>query len=73
MAKVQLITSEPESSCQNLGVISGSTDGDGRGSLRAQAVLLGGNTVQANKQGVTTAFYCPEPTVRPPPVVLLAP
>jgi hypothetical protein len=59
-AKVQVITSEPALECQNLGVVSGSREGDGPGGVRAKAVLLGANTVRMDKQGVTTAFYCPD-------------
>jgi hypothetical protein len=65
VAKVQIITAEPALNCQNLGIVSGSRESDGASGVRGKTVILGGNTVHATPQGVTTAFYCPEAAPAP--------
>jgi hypothetical protein len=67
VAKVQVIQTEPEQRCQNLGAVSGSRESSGAGGLRANAVLLGANTVRVGASSAT-AFYCPPPA-GPKPVV----
>jgi hypothetical protein len=65
-AKVQVVTSEPAFNCQNLGPVSGAANGDGAGSLRANTMLQGGNTVHVDTHGNAMAFFCPEATTRVP-------
>ena len=60
VSKVQVITAEPATNCQNLGIVTGSRESDGPGGTRAKAVILGANTVHVDPQGVSTAFYCPD-------------
>jgi hypothetical protein len=64
--KILVITTEPALNCQNLGVVTGARDGDGPGGIRAKALVLGGNTVRVDAQGLAMAFYCPD-AVEPPP------
>ena len=67
MAKLKFTLTEPGTTCQNLGVVSGS--------FRLQAVRLGANTIRLD--GPTsmsgTAFYCPPATAPRPPPPLLQP
>ena len=69
VAKVEIRSSDPALNCQNLGVVSGSRDGDGASSMRGRTVLMGGNTVRVDAKGIVsteaTAFYCPPPKVDP--------
>jgi hypothetical protein len=69
VAKVQIVSSDPASDCQNLGTVAGSRDSDGPGGIRGKTVLMGGNTVRVDAKGLTssdaTAFYCPGPKPDP--------
>ena len=69
VAKVQIVSTDPATDCQNLGTVKGSRDADGPGGIRGRTVLLGGNTVRVDAKGLTsseaTAFYCPEPKPDP--------
>jgi hypothetical protein len=65
-AKVQITPSDPAANCQNLGPVTGSSDGVGSGSIRGKTVLLGGNTARVDAHGDGMAFYCPEAATRAP-------
>jgi len=66
MQKVNVTPHPPAENCQNLGAVSGARECNEAGGIRAKAVILGGNTVYIDVQGVTTAFYCP-PGAEPEP------
>jgi len=69
VSKVQVMSSDPATNCQNLGTVSGSRDSDGASSMRGKTVRMGGNTVRVDAKGVlstdATAFYCPPPKADP--------